>query len=155
MKNPSLIFNDANILMDTNYTNIRSSTGIRVNKLIYPELSYTIVGVCFDVHNELGRFAREKQYCDALDHKLQDLKIPYKREFHVNKTGNIVDFIIDDKLILELKAKRVITKDDYYQIQRYLQILNTKLGLLVNFRNRYLKAIRIVRIDTDARSKFV
>ena len=57
-------------------------------------------------------------------------------------------------MVLELKAKKVITKDDYYQIQRYLQMLNIKLGLLVNFRNRYLKPIRVVRIDTDARSKF-
>ncbi len=127
----------------------------RLNKLIYPELSYTIVGVCFDIHNELGRFAREKQYGDALDHSLRKLKISYKREFHADKTGNIIDFIIDDKLILELKAKRVITKDDYYQVQRYLQILNIKLGLLVNFRNRYLKPIRVIRIDTDVRNKFV
>jgi len=127
----------------------------RNNKLIYPQLSYTIVGVCFDVHNELGRFARERQYCDALEHKLRDLKIPHKREFHINGTGNIVDFTIDDKLVLELKAKRTITKDDYYQVQRYLQISNIKLGLLVNFRNRYLKPIRIVRIDTDIRNKFV
>ena len=146
------MINDANILMDTNYTNIRGS--VRDNKLIYPQLSYTIVGACFDAHNELGRFAREKQYCDVLEHKLRDLKIPYKREFHVKNTGNILDFIIDNKLILELKAKRVITKDDYYQIQRYLQILNIKLGLLVNFRNRYLKPIRIIRIETDARGKF-
>jgi len=127
----------------------------RNNKLIYPQLSYIIVGACFDVHNALGRFAREKQYCDALDHKLRDLKIPYKREFHVNNTGNIVDFTIDNKLVLELKAKRIISKDDYYQVQRYLQILNIKLGLLVNFRNRYLKPIRVIRIDTDVRNKFV
>lgn len=141
-----ILINDTNILMLTNHTN---------KKLIYPELSYTIVGVCFDVHNELGRFAREKQYCDTLDHKLRDLKIPYKREFHVNKTGNIVDFTIDNKLILELKAKRTITKDDYYQVQRYLQILNIKLGLLVNFHNRYLKPIRVIRIDTDVKNKFM
>lgn len=141
------------MLMDTNYTNVKKIT--QKNKLIYPELSYTIVGICFDVHNDLGRFAREKQYCDLLEDKLRDLKISHKREFHVNDTGNILDFIIEKKLILELKAKRVITKDDYYQIQRYLQILNIKLGLLINFRNRYLKPIRIIRIDTDVRNKFV
>jgi len=138
--------------MDTNYTNTRGS--LKDNKLIYPKLSYTIVGSCFDVHNERGRFAREKQYCDALEQKLRDLKIPYKREFHANNTGNIADFIINNKIVLEIKAKRSVTKDDYYQVQRYLQVLNIKLGLLVNFRNRYLKPIRVIRIETDARTKF-
>jgi len=40
-------------------------------------------------------------------------------------------------------------------VQRYLQTANLKLGLLVNFRNRYLKPVRIVKIETDARHKFV
>ena len=41
------------------------------------------------------------------------------------------------------------------QLQRYLQSINKKLGLLVNFRYRYLKPLRIVKIETDTRSKFV
>jgi len=126
----------------------------RNNKLIYPKLSYEIVGICFEVHNQLGRFAKEKQYCDILEDKFKLLKIPYKRELNIKNTGNILDFLVDNKLIMEVKAKRMITKDDYYQTQRYLQSLNMKLGLLVNFRSRYLKPIRIVRIDTDIRNKF-
>lgn len=134
--------------MDTNNTNTNG-------KLIYPELSYLITGICFSVHNQLGRFAREKQYSDLIEDKLKELKIPYEREFQIKKTGNIVDFWVDSKIILEIKAKRFILKEDYYQLQRYLQMLNKKLGLLVNFRNRYLKPIRIIRIDTDTRHKFL
>jgi len=141
--------------MNTNNTNISVSPSNKLEKVIYPELSYKIVGACFDAHNELGRFAREKQYGDVLDRSLKSLKIPYIREFRAGKTGNIIDFIIGGKLLLELKAKKTITKDDYYQIQRYLQGLNVKLGLLVNFRNRYLKPIRVIRIDTDAKQRFV
>ncbi len=63
--------------------------------------------------------------------------------------------IVDGKLILEVKAKRLVAKEDFYQLQRYLQATRKKLGLLVNFRNRYLKPIRVVRIDTDARTRFV
>lgn len=134
--------------MSTNDTN-------KNEKIIYPELSYLLTGVCFDVHNNLGRFSREKQYGDALEIKLKESKIYYKREFNIKNTGNILDFIIDNKIIMEIKAKHILLKEDYYQIQRYLQILNMKLGLLINFRNRYLKPVRVIKIDTDVRKKFL
>ncbi len=134
--------------MNTNYTN-------KNQKLIYPELSFIITGICFDVHNAQGRFCREKQYADAIEIILKERQIPYAREHRVVDTGNVIDFIIDDRIVLELKAKRLIEKDDFYQVQRYLQSTNKPLGLLVNFRNRYIKPIRIVRIDTDARQRFL
>ncbi len=134
--------------MSTNYTN-------KNNKLIQPQLSYLLTGICFQVHNQLGRFAREKQYGDLLEALLKESKVSYKREYRIGTTGNILDFLIDDVIILEVKSKRLILKEDFYQIQRYLQILNKPLGLLVNFRNRYLKPIRIVKIETDARKKFL
>jgi len=122
--------------------------------LIYPELSYLITGICFQVHNKLGRFCKEIQYADLLEQKLISNKIKYKRECRVNKTRNIIDFLIENKIIIELKAKNVIIKDDYYQTQRYLQATNIKLGLLINFRNRYLKPIRVIRIDTNLKNKY-
>ena len=125
------------------------------NKLIYPELSYIITGICFSAHNDLGRYSREKQYGDIIEKKLKEIGLPYKRELLIKESGNIVDFLIDDKLVLEIKAKRVITKEDYFQTQRYLQILNIRLGLLVNFRDKYIKPMRIIKIDTDLKNKFV
>lgn len=124
-------------------------------KLIYPELSYILTGIFFDTHNQLGRYAREKQYGDQVALRLSELKVPFKREFRVQDTGNNVDFIVDDKILIELKATPVTTKEDYYQVQRYLQILKIKLGLLVNFRYRYLKPMRIVLIETDVRGKYL
>lgn len=124
-------------------------------KIIYPKLSYTITGLCFDVHNELGRYAREKQYCDMIEKKLKQSNLKYQREFVVTGSGNRVDFDIEEKIILEVKAKKAINKNDYYQIQRYLQSCKRKLGLLVNFRYEYIKPKRIIRIETDARLKFI
>lgn len=131
---------------DTNNTN---------KKLIFPELSYLITGICFDVHNNLGRYAREKQYGELIEEKLKETSLPFKRELTIGDAGNIVDFLIDGKIILEIKAKRMIIKEDYFQLQRYLQSSNIKLGLLVNFRDKYIKPIRVIRIDTSSKSKFV
>ncbi|MBU0570079.1 GxxExxY protein [Patescibacteria group bacterium] len=121
----------------------------KVNRLFYPKLSYTIVGLCFAVHNELGSFSREKQYCDLLAKKFKEENISFKRELLISNSGNILDFLIDNKIVLEAKAKRIVTKNDYFQIQRYLQETKMKLGLIVNFRNKYLAPKRIVRIDTN------
>ena len=75
------------------------------NKLIYPKLSYLIVGICFDVHNELGKFGKEKQYADLFEQKLKEAKILYKRELKIGESGNIVDFLIGKK-ILRVKGKK-------------------------------------------------
>ena len=120
-------------------------------KVIYRELSYQITGLLFEVHNALGRYCREKQYGDALEKVFTDTKISFTREHpislpHVeNAETNKADFIIDDCIVLELKAKPIISRGDYLQIQRYLQASGFKLGLLVNFRSKYLRPIRIIR----------
>ena len=85
--------------MGTNDTN-------KNQKLIYPELSYTLTGLCFEAHNTLGRYAREIQYGNCIEEKLKTANIPHKREFRVGDTGNVLDFLIDDKIVLEIKAKQ-------------------------------------------------
>jgi len=135
------------IPMDTNAKN-------KSTKVIYPELSYILTGVCFSAHNELGRYAREKQYSNFIEKKLKESNVLFKRECSVGDSGNIIDFVVDDKIALELKAKRLLSKEDYFQTQRYLQESKLKLGLLVNFRPKYIKPERIVRIDTLRQSRY-
>lgn len=115
--------------------------------LLYPELSYTITGLCFAVHNEFGPYAKEKQYADLLETKLKNAGVEYHREYQIAHTGNQVDFLIRNSIILELKSKRLLTKEDYFQTQRYLQASGIKLAFLINFRNKYIKPVRIIRID--------
>jgi GxxExxY protein len=103
------------------------------------------------VHNLLGRYCNEKQYSDMVEKKLKELKIAYKREYIIPesfmgelKGRHIIDFLIDDQVILEIKTKRIIQREDYYQIKRYLLALNRKLGILVNFHSFLLHPKRIL-----------
>lgn len=121
-----------------------------MKKILFPKLSYQITGLCFKVHKEIGRFCREKQYADLLENLFNKNRIPYQREYEIGNLnsggskGNIVDFLVDNKIVLELKAKKFVTKDDYYQMQRYLQNSGLELGMIVNFRNTYLKPKRVL-----------
>lgn len=114
-------------------------------EFLFGDLTYQLNGILYSVHNELGRFAREKQYSDLFEARLKEKGIGYKRELRVGDSGNILDFLIEDKVIVEFKSKAFLLKEDYFQIQRYLQVLNLELGLLVNFRSRYLEPKRILR----------
>lgn len=121
-----------------------------MNEILYKELSYQINGLCFRVHRELGRFCRERQYADRLEELLKDAGIAYEREYEIrdfnadSPQGNKVDFLIAKSVIVDTKAKPYLLKEDYIQMQRYLQSARLKLGLLVNFRNSYLKPARIL-----------
>jgi len=93
----------------------------------------------------------KKQCGDRFEQLLIQHNISYVREFqfedqryNINKIRCIADFIIDDKIIIELKAKSFLTKEDYFQLQRYLTTLNLRLGILVNFRQPHLVPKRII-----------
>ena len=122
---------------------------MRKVELFFPKLSYRITGILFSVHNELGRFCSERQYCDFLEQKLKENDIKYVREKNINRDikGDRVDFCIDNKIVLECKAKKIITKEDYISLQRYLKNSGKKLGIIVNFRHTYLRPKRIIRIE--------
>jgi len=117
-------------------------------KVLYPELSYLITGILFSVHNELGQYAREKQYGDLIEKKLKESKVSYKRELGIANSGNILDFIINNEIVLELKSTIAISREHYRQIQNYLQQTGLDLGILVNFRSKYIKPQRIIRIHS-------
>ncbi len=118
-----------------------------VRELLHRELSYELQGILFTVHNEIGRFGREKQYGDLFEQRLKEKSIQYHRELRVGDTGNIVDFLIEEKVVVEFKSKAYLMAADYDQIKRYLDILNLELGILINFRSERLNPKRILRRD--------
>ena len=121
------------------------------SNLVYPQESYKITGVFYASHNELGRSCNEKQYCDKIEDHFKALGIKFEREkilppsFESEVPGrNRVDFVVEGKIAIEIKSKRVLTREDYYQLKRYLQASGLKLGLLVNFRDRYIRPKRVL-----------
>ena len=101
------------------HSNDTNNTNAPQEELIYKDLSYLITGVLFAAHNELGFYAKEKQYGDVVERLFKEKEIKYNREKSIGNSGNILDFTVEDKIALEFKAKRILTKEDYYQIQRY------------------------------------
>ena len=125
-----------------------------MDKVIYKDLSYKITGLLFKTHKDLGRYRNEKQFSDYFEDLLIKEKIKYAREYKFEdhqygkgKIRCICDFIIEDKIILEFKAKDYISKEDYFQVKRYLVTLNLKLAIIVNFRQPRLVPKRILNND--------
>lgn len=121
------------------------------NKILYPELSYKLTGFFYKVHNSLGRFRSEKSYSDAVENIFKENNVGYIREVPINKSfkgeserRNIPDFVVENSIVVDLKAKKFITKEDYVQMQRYLNSSRIKLGMIVNFRSTYLKPKRVI-----------
>ena len=101
---------------------------LKPDKVLYPELSYTVMGVLFSVHNALGQFAREKQYCDKIEIGLREKDISYRRECAIGNSGNIADFIVDNIIILGLIVffSGWLVKNLLYQFQSSLRRKSTK-----------------------------
>jgi len=119
-------------------------------ELIYKELSYKICGLAFKVDNLLGYGLREKIYADGLEELLKQSMISYKREvYYPIKIGQktlvrrLFDFLIDDKIIVEIKVGDREYKDCCYQLFEYLKISKLKLGLIIRFTRDGVKIKRI------------
>lgn len=128
--------------------------------VIYPELSFKINGILFGVRKNLGRYKNEKQYCDAIEDELKKNNIKYEREkvlpesFDGEQKGrNKIDFLVENEILLEVKAKQFITKEDYYQTRRYLDCLGKKLGILANMRRYYVSPKRILNSGVSHNSQ--
>ncbi len=127
-------------------------------KIIEKDLSYKLSGIFFNVHNKLGRFCLEVQYGDELEGILKAEGIKYERECALevgDRKSNFADFVIEGKIILELKTKPFITKEDYFQVQRYLKSASKKLGMIINFRDQHLKPRRVLSSSFVDSRKFV
>jgi GxxExxY protein len=123
-----------------------------MSDLIYKDESYKIIGKCFEVHNNLGPGFLEIVYKDALEYEFTKSNIPYEREkeYIVNYKGKILphkffaDFVLFEKIILEVKAVSGIPDEFIALAINYLKVSKNKLALIVNFGELKLIYKRIV-----------
>jgi GxxExxY protein len=120
--------------------------------LILKEEAYKIIGICMEVHNNLGHGFLEIVYKDALEYEFRKANILYEREkqYEVNYKGIILphkfyaDFVVFDQIILEIKAVSGFNDAFTAQCINYLKVSNNRLALLVNFGTLKLDYKRIV-----------
>jgi GxxExxY protein len=122
-------------------------------EILYKNLSYKIQGILMEARKMYGPGFKEIVYCNAVEELLQRGKIKYKREQNINIHSPISskiignyrpDFIIDDKIILEVKAVDIIPKNFIDQIYSYLKVSNFELAIFVNFKSPKLYIKRII-----------
>jgi len=121
-------------------------------EILYKEESYKIIGICMEIYRILGKGFLEIVYKDALEYELKKLNILFKREneFPINYKDTVLphkfyaDFVVFEKIIIEVKSSKSIIDENTKQILNYLTVTKFKLGLIINFGESSLKYKRLV-----------
>ena len=122
-----------------------------MERLLYEDITYQIRGACFWVWKEFGSAFKESVIDKAITEELKKrgLKVEDQKRINIfynhKKVGvYIPDKIINDCVLLEVKRKSFLTKQDKEQFWQYLKASEYKLGLLINFGDRGLEFQRII-----------
>jgi GxxExxY protein len=123
-----------------------------MNEIINKDECYQIIGKCMEVYNNLGAGLLEIVYKDALEHEFSIADIIYEREkmYEVNYKGIFLphkfyaDFVVNDKIILEIKGTNGISSESVAQAINILKISKNRLALIVNFGESSLRYKRVV-----------
>ena len=123
-----------------------------MGEIILAKECYELIGLCMEVHRELGPGFNEIIYKDALEIELKMHNIPYSREqeFNILYKGHTLprrydaDFVVYNAIILEAKAVKAII-DDFLGITiNYLKASNLNLGIIANFGEKSFKYKRVI-----------
>lgn len=124
-----------------------------MKELIFKELSYKLIGLAYEIGNDLGDGLKEDVYKDAYALLLKKESIPFIRELYypIKLRGETVgkrffDFLIDDKIIVEFKVGGRAYSSSYRQLLDYLKSSKFKLGMIVRFTSDGVKIKRIANI---------
>lgn len=123
-----------------------------MKQIIFSKLSYQIVSCLYESYNQLGYGYQEKHYQRALENLFNKNNLKYKKElscpiiFNNQKIGIYrLDFLIENKIVIELKVAEYFYKKDILQVLSYLQHNNLILGILVIYTKTGLQYKRILK----------
>jgi GxxExxY protein len=121
--------------------------------LVYKDECYKIIGLIFEVFNNLGYGYKEKIYQKAIAETFKQNKIDFKEQLRAKVVFKgkelglyILDFLVFGKIVIELKQKTFFSKKDIEQIYAYLKVTNLKLGLLIHFTKEGIRYKRVVNL---------
>lgn len=127
------------------------------NNLLYEGESYKIRGCCFKVFNALGGGIKEKIIQRALCNELISSGFKVDKEKRIDIFYNnekigvyIPDILVENKIIVEIKSKPFITKEDEKQFWGYIKNSGYQLGFLVNFSPQKLFIKRFIHTTKTA-----
>jgi GxxExxY protein len=116
----------------------------------YEDLTHKIIGCAMKVHSTLGSGFQEVIYQRALAIELEIQKLDYAREMDMTITykgidigTRRVDFFVQDKIMLELKAVSILNDAHLAQAINYLEAYNLPVGLLINFGSKSMEFKRV------------
>jgi GxxExxY protein len=119
--------------------------------LLYEELTFKVRKAIFNVYNTLGYGHKENVYQKAVEKEFIYLEIPFKSQENIDVVyrGEKVglyrpDFIVEDKIIIEIKAIEFVPKTCEAQLFHYLKSTTYKIGFLVNFGSNKLFLKRFI-----------
>jgi len=118
-----------------------------MEKYLFSELTEQIIGYAIEVHRELGPGLLESAYQQCLAYELSKSSLSFSMEKELPVTykqvhldcGYPLDFVVEDKVIIELKSVEKILPIHHAQILTYMKLADLKIGLLVNFNVQILK----------------
>ena len=120
-----------------------------MTKLLHKDITYAIIGACMEVHRILGPGFLESVYQTALAHELELRGISINEQARLQVAYKDIvageyraDFVVDDKVIVEIKAVSQLTEIHEAQLINYLKATGYKVGLLINFGASSLEHIR-------------
>lgn len=122
--------------------------------LIHKNTTGKIIGLAMEIYNQLGRGFLESVYEEAFVYELELNEINFKRQepMDVYYKGKkikqfVCDLLIEDKVIVELKAIKKITDSDIAQTINYLNAAKYEIGLLINFGAESLEFKRLIKTN--------
>lgn len=129
---------------------------------LYGDLTYKIRGILFEVRKKIGLGHKEQVYHNALEVEFKNAGIHFESKKNIpivyegEKIGTYQpDFVIDDKILIELKALPEIGKPQIEQVWSYMKGCDYKLALLVNFGSRDLEIKRVIYDTARSDSSFL